>query len=111
MIGLVYNLSGYMQRSALRLNVCIDNDFQEHYINQATLQQKVNHKLEIQQLSMKDQLLVSRLLSGHRPALKYLHHKIGMAPDPVCRKFGMGEEIMEPKWGVSSDPPPCDSAT
>ena len=41
--------------------------------------EKVNHKLESLQLSMKDQVSISRLRSGQNSDHKYWLHKIGRA--------------------------------
>ena len=61
--------------------------------------EKVNCKLENLQLSMKDQVSISRLRSGHHPDLKYWLHMIGKSLDTVCRKYGAVEETVERSMG------------
>ena len=46
-------------------------------------------------VTRKDQVSVIRLKNDHHPDQKYWLHKIGRALDTVCRKCGIGEEIVE----------------
>ena len=61
--------------------------------------EKVNHKLDSQQLSWKDQVFISKLKSGHHPGQKYWLHNIVRGHDTVSWKHAMLEETVEKIMG------------
>ena len=56
--------------------------------------EKVNNKLEILQLSRKDQVSVSRMRSGHHPKLKYWLHTI-----LSLGKAAYNSRLLNMQWG------------